>query len=232
MVNPAGGSGELEGRDSWWTPAWLAELIGDVGLDPCSNSRSHIRAAVHLSLERGQDGLDERHTFTGPTFVNPPYARGQVIRWVRHWRESRFIFLLRWDPSTEWFKELLPWCTFVWFPNRRINFEPPPGVKASSNPFPHALFLRDPTESLLDRLIPEGYLLDTFPSRVHGGAHVDTTNAPAGGYGSEPQTGPGGGAKRALSARGGDRERGAIPFRTDCPVCEAFGIEAACPVGR
>src|SRR5690606_30225668 len=114
-------------------------------------------------LEDGDDGLVDQY---GPgafvyggvncatlpsarTFINPPYSRGAVVRWIRHWRHTRFCFLLRWDPSTRWFEELLPHCTHVWFPPRRINFEPPPGVKSSSNPFPHALYLRDPPQYLL-----------------------------------------------------------------------------------
>ncbi len=186
-VNPVGGSGEKEGRDSACTPKWLADLIGKVDLDVASNKRAHIQAAVSLTLEQGDNGihnekeprsysqhvgseLGKEHRLWGVNrsaivredtvvFCNPPYARGQVIRWVKHWRSTRFIFLLRWDPSTEWFSELIPHCTHVWFPGRRINFEPPPGVKFSNNPFPHALYLRDPSEELMDRLASAGYLM-------------------------------------------------------------------------
>lgn len=162
LVNPVGGSGD-PGRDGWCTPKWLAELIGPVDIDPCSNGRSHIQASWTYSEEAGTDGL-QRHTRPtineGATvYVNPPYSRGQVIRWVRHWRTTRFIFLCRWDPSTAWFNLLFYSSTHVWFPTRRINFEPPPGVASSSNPFPHALFMRDPDPALLARLDLEGYLL-------------------------------------------------------------------------
>lgn len=175
-VNPVGGSGTDEGRDSWCTPKWLAELIGEVEYDVCTNPRAHIRATRRkLMLENDDDGLPDKQYGPGfyvvrsrnvdmlmpaaRVFCNPPYARGQVIRWVRHWRHTRFIYLLRWDPSTEWFGELICHCTHVWFPARRINFEPPPGVKSSSNPFPHALFLKDPPPELLDRLGAAGYLM-------------------------------------------------------------------------
>lgn len=175
IVNAAGGSGSKEGRDSWCTPKWLAEVIGRVDLDPCSNPRSRIDAATTLMLEYGDDGLasEPGNYYIGGrralsrakpyvrTFINPPYARGEVIKWIRHYRHTRFIFLLRFDPSTDWFAELAPHCTHIWVPSRRINFEPPPGVKSSSNPFPHALYLRDPDPTLLERLAPHGYLLDT-----------------------------------------------------------------------
>lgn len=60
---------------------------------------------------------------------------------MRHYRHTNFTFLLRWDPSTRWFEELWPHCWGAWFPDERLEFEPPPGVTFSSNPFPHALYL-------------------------------------------------------------------------------------------
>lgn len=139
-------------RDTWCTPKWLADAVGPVFLDPCSNERSHIRAE-HSNVWDGvagsvTDGLG-RAGLAGmcpipvdaePIFINPPYSRGQVIRWVERWRDYNAIFLVRWDPSTEWFRSLMERVSWVWFATAsRINFEPPPGVVASSNPFPHAL---------------------------------------------------------------------------------------------
>jgi hypothetical protein len=177
-VNPAGGSGFDEGRDSWTTPRWLTELIGPVDLDPCGNPRSTVQTPTSLCLENGDDGLCDEVMYApgshyrGATgmvhvageddrvFINCPYARGQVLRWVEHWRNTRFIFLLRFDPSTKWFGELFPHSTHIWWPDRRINFEPPPGVKSSSNPFPHALYMRDPSAALQMRLGEAGFLVN------------------------------------------------------------------------
>lgn len=154
-VNPLGGGGEAA-RGDWCTPGWLADLIGEVDVDPCSNERSHIRArhAVSLPQDGCQASLCSTHDVV---FVNPPYGRGEVIRWVRAHRHTKFVYLLRWDPSTEWFAELYPRCTHIWHPARRVNFEPPPGVRASSNASPHALYMRAPTADLLIRLAPHGY---------------------------------------------------------------------------
>ncbi len=167
----------MSDRDSWCTPGWLVDLIGHVDLDAASNERTMVDAEQYCRVDEGDDGLwDAMGTGAyrvlggripqrcGPetrVFINPPYSRGQVVRWVKHYRDTQFIFLLRWDPSTEWFAELYPYCTHVWFPDRRINFEPPPGVKSSSNPFPHALYLRDPSEELKARLAGAGYLMVT-----------------------------------------------------------------------
>ena len=188
-VNPAGGSGVRESRDSWCTPKWLADIINlwEPWLDPCSNLRSHIEAAWRCTLSHfGSNGLA---ILAGPgvfngalpvegedawsdctisgvakeadrVFINPPYAHGQVLRWVRHYIHTDFVYLLRWDTSTAWFAELWPRCWGAWFPNRRVNFEPPPGVRSSSNPFPHALFLKsEPRGKFLDALLASGYLL-------------------------------------------------------------------------
>lgn len=141
-VNVRGRSGD-DNRGTWCTPAWLCELLGKFDLDPCSNPRSHVRATAHLALEDGDDGLAAASRVAPGlrVFVNPPYESGAVMRWIEAYRHTRFCFLLRFDPSTDWFVELYRSTSLVCIPRRRrINFEPPPGVQASSQTFPHALF--------------------------------------------------------------------------------------------
>jgi hypothetical protein len=138
--------GDAPDRDTWCTPKWLARAVGPFDLDACTNSRSHVDALQSCSLERGVDGLAFAPTV--PSFwrvwINPPYSAGQVIRWVRAYQHTRFCFLVRLDPSTEWFAELYAASEVLMVPRgRRIDFEPPPGVKASSNPFPHVLAYAD-----------------------------------------------------------------------------------------
>jgi hypothetical protein len=157
-------------RDGWCTARWLAEALGRFKFDPCSNEYSHIDAELRCVLNWGSDGLVEGHTqgefdngYLEPpltyalsanvisgvateywdTFINPPYSRGQVMRWIKHYEHTNFTMLLRWDPSTTWFKYLMRKSRWVWFANRRIQFEPPPGVTGSKNPFPHALIFRE-----------------------------------------------------------------------------------------
>lgn len=144
-------------RGSWCTPKWLADLIGEVEFDPCSNERSHILARRRCIWDLGQDGLAEQPREWWRVFINPPYGPGEVLKWVQHYYSTHFIFLLRWDPSTEWFDALIGHTTHVWHPRgRRINFEPPPHIEASSAAFPHALLLRNPAPDLLERLSAEG----------------------------------------------------------------------------
>lgn len=139
-------------RNTWCTPKWLAEALGSWDVDPCSNERSHIIASRNLRLDRGEDGLVMADRFEGKTraFINPPYGRGQVIQWVRAYAHVRFCFLLKFDPSTEWFGELMEHTGVVMIPRgERVEFEPPPGVppeQAVGVQFPHALFYARPSD--------------------------------------------------------------------------------------
>ncbi len=161
-VNVHGNSGD-DTRGTWCTPERIANMLPKYYLDPCSNPRSHIRAEERWSLEQDINGLlpawvtalTARQYLTLRTFINPPYSKGQVLRWVKAYRHTDFTFLLRWDPSTVWFRELMPFVRYVWFPlGWRINFEPPPGVKASSSTMPHALYFKsEPPSTLKDGMI-------------------------------------------------------------------------------
>lgn len=130
-------------RNTWCTPKKWADAIGPVDLDPCSNERSHIQAKATFVLERGENGLALAPEVPDDQleFINCPYGRGLVIQWVRAYGQKRFIFLLKFDPSTKWFAELIARTTVVMFPkDERMEFEPPPGVESSSVQFPHAFF--------------------------------------------------------------------------------------------
>jgi hypothetical protein len=137
-------------RDTWVTPLWLARALGRVYLDPCSNERSHIDAERTFDFDRrGEDGLRMARYVSrrppGLVFVNPPYSRGNVIRWVNAYKHTRFCFAELWTRTG-----------LVVIPTTRINFDPPPDVAPhhpTSNPFPHALLYaraEDATQAILD----------------------------------------------------------------------------------
>jgi hypothetical protein len=74
-------------------------------------------------------------------WIQPDY--GFVLEAIRHYGHTRFTALLRLDPSTQWFAELYELSEVIMVPKRdRIAFVPPPGVTASSNPFPHGIFYK------------------------------------------------------------------------------------------
>lgn len=131
-------------RDTWCTPKWITDAIGEFDLDPCANERSHVNAIDSFILENGQDGLvlaadvDKKSR----VFVNPPYS--DVRPWIDAYAHTRFCFLLKFDTSTKWFEALLELCELVLHPRRtRVEFEAPPEVpkdKQVGNQFPHSLF--------------------------------------------------------------------------------------------
>jgi DNA N-6-adenine-methyltransferase (Dam) len=131
-------------RDSFCTPKEYADAYGACDLDPFSNPRSHIKAARAFDVDRGQDGfaLARYVPRSWRVWCNPPYSRGNVERAVAAYRHTRYTFLLRHDPSTAWFAELWSASDLVCNARDRIDFEPPPGVEASNNPFPAVFFVR------------------------------------------------------------------------------------------
>jgi hypothetical protein len=166
-VSDLGDTAPAIDHNTWCTPKWIADALGRFDLDPCANSRSHIQAERTCELERGDDGLHGEtgaHLIGGRVFhatkndrvyINPPYERGAVIRWVRAYKHTRFTFLLRLDTSTDWFDELFTATALILIPKGdRIEFEPPPGITASKNPYPHGLFFartKDAPKELFDR---------------------------------------------------------------------------------
>lgn len=141
-------------RGTWCTPKAIAEAVGPFDLDPFSNPRSHIISSYRCMLEDGGDGFGGRrapgsyqcggrHPLYGEAdaatrvWIQPPYDI--VLDAFAHYQHTRWCALLRFDPRPEWFRRVYRAsqlvCVF-----RKINFEPPPGVRASSNTFPHALF--------------------------------------------------------------------------------------------
>jgi hypothetical protein len=144
-VNKYGGH-DPEDRSTWCTPPEITAAIGPVHLDPCGSPRATVQAVTSWQIERGEDGLDPARIATiDPRmliYINCPYKRGAALAWIRAY--AAFVgslFLLRFDPSTEWFRALVATHRSMWIPPDRVDFVPPPGVASSSNPYPHALFM-------------------------------------------------------------------------------------------
>lgn len=74
-------------------------------------------------------------------WLQPPYDI--VLKALAHYGHTRFTALLRLDTSTKWFDQLWRLAEVIMVPKRdRLEFVPPPGIKASSNPFPHGLYYK------------------------------------------------------------------------------------------
>lgn len=112
--------------DSWCTPEWLAKLLGFFDLDPCSNGRSHILSASECALDHAlvahRDGLafDWSH---GSVFCNPPYS--DVMPWAVKLSQHRspWATLVKLDPTTKWWAQLMTAMPTVAPFRKRIKFE-------------------------------------------------------------------------------------------------------------
>ncbi len=137
-------------------------------MDPFSNPRSHIVSTERCMLEVGGDGFGDRKTpgsyrtrkgaplqhATDATRLwgQPDYLF--TLRAFNHYRHTRWCFLLRFDPRPEWFEEIYERAEAIAVPrgtfdadarellSTTFNFELAPGLRASGNTFPHALYYR------------------------------------------------------------------------------------------
>ncbi|MGE0547602.1 MAG: hypothetical protein AB7O24_04330 [Kofleriaceae bacterium] len=164
--NVRGKNGEPN-RGSWCTDEGTAHAVGRWDLDPFSNPRSHVLSDAACMLERGDDGFGDgthgsykladigllRASELTRVWIQPDYSF--VERALAHYGHTRFCALLRFDPRVEWFQKLYRLVELVCV-LRKCEFEPPPGVEASSNSFPHALYYaraEDATPAILRKCI-------------------------------------------------------------------------------
>jgi phage N-6-adenine-methyltransferase len=94
------------------------ECLGELDLDPCSNSHSqpNVRAKKHFTTE--DDGLTRE--WHGRIFMNPPFS--DIKRWVPHiieeyssGRVTEAIALTKADTRTKWYRKLRESCQAVCF---------------------------------------------------------------------------------------------------------------------
>ncbi len=111
--------------DDWCTPKWLADLLGPFDLDPCSNDRSHIRAAVTCGpgIRHGTDNDGLAYVWRGSVFCNPPYSN--VGPWARRLadHDGPWCALLKLDPTTRWWATLMEASPTVAPFRKRLKFE-------------------------------------------------------------------------------------------------------------
>jgi phage N-6-adenine-methyltransferase len=99
-------------RNDWKTPVDILKraqrALGKIDLDPCADD-GNPHAARHFTKQ--QDGLVQ--LWHGRIFVNPPYGRGVIDKWIRKLvievdagRVTEVIALLKLAPETKWFDPL------------------------------------------------------------------------------------------------------------------------------
>ncbi len=141
-------TGELateQGKDDLCTPFWITDAIAEAGpiiLDPCGNAWSTVPADVTWTHPE-HDGLAEpwRRDVPGIVFVNPPYGRGHLRKWVRKAVDEAQLpcrcvaLLMPADPSTRAYQIARDAAVAAVTFGQRIRFHGPrsngPGTFAS-----------------------------------------------------------------------------------------------------
>lgn len=137
--------------DEWYTPQAITnkvvQVLGEIDLDPCSNSGKTIPAFIHYTKQ--DDGL--ARDWAGRVYMNPPYGR-EIADWVEKLceeyesgRVSAAIALVPSRTDTEWFRRFAeyPRC-FIW---GRLKF----GGGDNSAPFPSmAVYLGNDIEKFTE----------------------------------------------------------------------------------
>ena len=71
----------VKGTDERYTPHWIVDRCGVIGLDPCAPAHNPTGALVHYT--KADNGLAQPwRPSQGCVWVNPPYSTGQVSIWA------------------------------------------------------------------------------------------------------------------------------------------------------
>ncbi len=122
--------------DNWCTPRYLAELLGQFDIDPCSNEHSHIAAALAFCGDGDHDDGLTAHWGRRSVFANFPYSN--PLPWCQRLRdhEGPWCCLAKLDPSTRWWAALMEATPTVAPFRKRLKFE---GDKSMTANFPSVL---------------------------------------------------------------------------------------------
>lgn len=132
--------------DSWNTPPEILDRVramSPIALDPCSNATSLVGAKLEFRLDQGDDGLALPWYVRGLVFVNPPYSRGNLLKWAEKIHEqaqghAEIIALVPAKIETRYWKAHFWHADLICFPSRRIRHYVD-GAPRGSGRFPSAL---------------------------------------------------------------------------------------------
>jgi DNA N-6-adenine-methyltransferase (Dam) len=111
------------------TPRWIIDALGPFDLDPCAaEPRSWDCAEVNLC--EADDGV--RQSWAGRVWLNPPFDRYVVARWIGRLAEhGHATALLHARCETAWFRICWEHATAILFMAKRITFVKPDGSECT-----------------------------------------------------------------------------------------------------
>jgi len=113
------------------TPRWLLERLGPFDLDPCAATVRPWDCAARNIVE-AEDGLAAE--WHGRVWLNPPFDRYQVGRWIERLVEHRDgIALVHARTETAWFRPIWQSASAILFLFERVKFCRPDGTEQQAN---------------------------------------------------------------------------------------------------
>ena len=113
------------------TPRWIIERLGPFVMDPAAASPRPWDCARINYTER-DNGL--RQQWFGRTWLNPPFDRYQVERWIRRLAEhGHGTALLHARTEAGWFEPVWERASGILFMADRLHFHRPDGARQRAN---------------------------------------------------------------------------------------------------
>jgi hypothetical protein len=113
----------------WITPRAIIRALGPFDLDPCASDPQPWPCA-RVGWTGG--GLDRE--WFGRCYVNPPFHRYEVARWIQRLADhGRGVALLHARTETDWFGPIWRHASGILFLADRIYFHYPDGRRAEAN---------------------------------------------------------------------------------------------------
>src|SRR5712671_2910106 len=112
------------------TPRWIIEALGPFDLDPCAADPRPWDCA-NGNLCEADDGI--RRAWTGRVWLNPPFDRYKVARWIGRLAEhGHGTALLHARTETEWFRICWNKAGAILFMAKRLTFMKPDGTPCTT----------------------------------------------------------------------------------------------------
>lgn len=157
----------------WRTPDSIIRAVvlvmGQIDLDPCSNSRYAPNVPAQAIYTREEDGLSKR--WRGRVYMNPPYG-DEIGLWIEkllaeyeHGEVREAIALVPARTDTKWFQRLFDYA--ICFVHGRLKFKGANGECDNSAPFPSAVvYLGDRLERFTTAFEPLGPLVSRYDGLI------------------------------------------------------------------
>lgn len=105
------------------TPRWLIDALGPFDLDPCASDPPRPWHCARVNLSKADDGLSHTWDQSARIWLNPPFDRYQVGRWIERLADhGNGIALLHARTEAAWFRPVWRRADAILFLYRRLKF--------------------------------------------------------------------------------------------------------------